>query len=34
MLERIATANPNCVIALPPSGLRDAFPGSSGACPA
>ena len=26
MLERIATANPNCVFALPPSGLRDAFP--------
>jgi shikimate kinase len=25
VLERIATANSNCVIALPPSGLRDAF---------
>jgi shikimate kinase len=25
VLERIATANPDCVIALPPSGLRDAF---------
>ena len=25
MLEHIATANPDCVIALPPSGLRDAF---------
>jgi shikimate kinase len=25
LLERIATANPDCVIALPPSGLRDAF---------
>ena len=25
MLERVATANPDCVIALPPSGLRDAF---------
>ena len=25
VLERVATANPDCVIALPPSGLRDAF---------
>jgi shikimate kinase len=25
VLERIATASPDCVIALPPSGLRDAF---------
>ena len=25
MLERIAAANSDCVIALPPSGLRDAF---------
>lgn len=25
VLERIAAANPDCVIALPPSGLRDAF---------
>ncbi|MGD0065848.1 MAG: shikimate kinase [Streptosporangiaceae bacterium] len=25
VLEHIATANPDCVIALPPSGLRDAF---------
>src|SRR5205814_8036964 len=25
VLERIATANSDCVIALPPSGLRDAF---------
>ena len=25
VLELIATANPDCVIALPPSGLRDAF---------
>ena len=25
VLERIATANPDCVIALPPSGLRDAL---------
>ena len=25
VLERIATANPDCVITLPPSGLRDAF---------
>ncbi len=25
VLERIAAANPGCVIALPPSGLRDAF---------
>ena len=25
MLERIATTTPDCVIALPPSGLRDAF---------
>jgi hypothetical protein len=25
VLERIATANQDCVIALPPSGLRDAF---------
>ena len=25
VLERIATVNPDCVIALPPSGLRDAF---------
>jgi len=25
VLERIATAHPDCVIALPPSGLRDAF---------
>jgi hypothetical protein len=25
VLERIATAHPSCVIALPPSGLRDAF---------
>ena len=25
VLDRIATANPDCVIALPPSGLRDAF---------
>jgi hypothetical protein len=25
VLERIATAGPDCVIALPPSGLRDAF---------
>jgi shikimate kinase len=25
VLERIATATPDCVIALPPSGLRDAF---------
>jgi shikimate kinase len=25
VLESIATANPDCVIALPPSGLRDAF---------
>ena len=34
VLEHIATANPDCVIALPPSGLRDASSGSSGACPA
>ena len=25
VLQRIAAANPDCVIALPPSGLRDAF---------
>ncbi len=25
VLERLATGNPDCVIALPPSGLRDAF---------
>ena len=25
VLERIATASPDCVIALPPGGLRDAF---------
>jgi shikimate kinase len=25
VLERIASTNPDCVIALPPSGLRDAF---------
>ncbi len=25
VLERVATANPDCVIALPPSALRDAF---------
>ena len=25
VLERIAAAGPDCVIALPPSGLRDAF---------
>jgi len=25
VLERIAATNPDCVIALPPSGLRDAF---------
>jgi len=25
VLDRIATANSDCVIALPPSGLRDAF---------
>jgi len=25
VLERIATTNPDCVIALPPSGLRDTF---------
>ena len=25
VLERIAASNPDCVIALPPSGLRDAF---------
>ena len=34
VLERIATASPDCVIALPPSGLRDAFLRvHSGACP-
>ena len=32
VLERIATANPDCVIALPPSGLRTLSSGSSGGC--